>query len=99
MKITFEGHAWASNSQNLNDVLAGKTSPVVSIAKWEDFTGYTYLGKCEVNVDCAPVDEVVTKHIEQLQSHLQTVRADHQRKEKFLTDQISNLQALTYEPA
>lgn len=96
MQIKFEGHAWAHQEVNLNDILSGKKAPTTTTNKWEDFTGYTYLGPCVISVECAPVDDVVTAHVEELKRSLQHVRADNQRRENAILDQISKLQALTY---
>lgn len=98
MQVTFEGHAYLDQYTNLDDFLAGRARPSILGFK-SDLPNYTYLGPVTVVTDCRPADELVMAQIETLQAQLQTVRAENQQRENAIRDQISKLQALTYERA
>ncbi len=99
MNVTFEGHAYIGKYTTLDDFLAGRDSPSILRHKTEDLPGYTYLGPVTVTTECRSTDEIVVAQITNLQKELQTVRAKSQAAENAILDQISKLQALTFEQA
>ncbi len=99
--ITYTGHAYLNPHATLDSILSGRVHPSILDNKWADgeIAGYVYLGPVTVTTECRSTDEVVTGQIATLQAMLQTVRADNQKKESEILDQISKLTAIGYAEA
>ncbi len=58
--------------------------------------GWVVIGKATVTVEYLSQDEVQSQLLGALKTKLQTVRAENQKRENAILDQISKLQALTF---
>lgn len=61
--------------------------------------GWVEVGTASVTVTLHDSNELHEKALEGLHKQLQEVRAENHRRESFILDRISKLQAITYEPA
>jgi hypothetical protein len=103
MEITFEADAYISRYTTIEEVLNGQRLPTV-VSKDSDKSywaedGYTHIGSVTMTVDVKPTDQIALDKIEALKAKLQTVRAENQQRENAILDQISKLQALTFQAA
>jgi len=100
MQISIECHAYACDWQDLEKILSGKDTPMLTCCGPELLSeGDTYLGTAVLSFDVGPKDQIAAKQIDRLQSILQTVRAENQQRENAILDRISKLQSIAYEPA
>lgn len=96
MQVTYEAKAFKADWHDLGAVMAGRQMPY--IFDFEDKDSML-LGTATVTVTFLPRDEMNAKQLAALNEKLQTVRAENQKRENAILDQISKLQALTYESA
>lgn len=59
--------------------------------------GWVVIGNATVTVDYLKPEEIDAQRLGALKAELQAVRAENQRKENAILDQISKLQAIGYE--
>lgn len=59
--------------------------------------GYTHIGDADVSITHLPEVDIVTAKINSLNSQIKTIQADAESKINRIKDEISNLQAITYE--
>lgn len=59
--------------------------------------GWIVIGNATVTVDFFDKAEIKSQQMDALKAQLQTVRAENQQRENAILDQISKLQALTFE--
>lgn len=97
MEITFKAFAYADRWTNLDEVVKGESQP--HIIPWDSFDGYTQIGTAVVTVTMYPANDIQAKELDRLNKQLQTVRAENQQRENAILDQISKLQALTFQAA
>ena len=63
-----------------------------------DNPAWLQVGFAEVTLTLLDDKHVTATQLAQLQAQLQTVRAENQKRENAILDQISKLQAITYTP-
>lgn len=101
MQVEFEAKAFLSSKySNIKPVMDGKELP--SITMHGDYyirEGLPQIGTARVIITIDPQDKIVANQIEALRVQLQTVRAQHQREQNTIIDQISKLEALTFDGA
>lgn len=107
--ITFTGtvKVWTTSKWRdisyVTDCLAqGKTEELVSKLTYtnrdmSDTEEWVEVGVAAITVTLHPKDDIVAKQLDGLNAQLQKVRAENQQRENAILDQISKLQAITYE--
>lgn len=74
-----------------------------SLTVWESAydapKDYTLVGSAEVTVTIASRDQIMNNKVDSLRAELERDRADSQQRQNALIRKISELEALTYEPA
>ena len=100
MQITYKAHAITKPEY------MRKPSPehMPTLVDADDIGRYTKLGwmligNATVTVDFLSDEEMAAQKLDALRAELQTVRAENQKRENAILDQISKLQALTFEQA
>jgi hypothetical protein len=63
------------------------------------FDGYVEVGEATIEVTLHSSEVIAASQLDSLKAKLQEVRAENQQRENAILDQISKLQALTFEPA
>lgn len=96
MEITFNANAFISKWTSLDDVKAGRMPVIWDDAKVDD---YTQIGTAVVTVTLHSDEVVHQKQLADLKDKLEEVRAENQQRENAILDQISKLQALTFQAA
>lgn len=87
----------------VTDCLAqGKTEDLVSELTYtnhdmSDCEYWAEVGVATITVTLHTLDVIASKELEALNAQLQKVRAENQERENAILDQISKLQAITYE--
>lgn len=100
MQITFKQDILMTPYQRLEDIISGKAEPTTAPSGCDmSEHGYTLIGTGEVTATLFSRDQVVQAQIEALNKRLQAERAETQQRQQAILDQISKLQALTFEPA
>lgn len=97
MEITFKAFAYADRWTSLDEVVKGESQP--HIIPWDSFDGYTQIGTATVTVELYTENEIAAGQLAALNKQLQEVRAENQQRENAILDQISKLQALTFQAA
>lgn len=98
MQVQFTAVAYQTPYQEIQDIFDGAVMPVISMeeSKYLVSQGYTVIGEATVTVELFSNDEITSKKLAALQAQLQTVRAENQKRENAILDQISKLQAIDY---
>lgn len=100
MQVEFEAKAFMSKYVSIDEIANGKSMPLVAqFGNRLAGDGYTHIGTARVIITIDPQDKIVSNQIAALRQQLQTVRAEHQREQNALIDQISKLEALTFDGA
>ena len=101
MKHTYTAKAFISGYETVDGFKDGRVIPVLTTGDGSFWTkdGYVEVGEATVTVKLFDGKTVHKKRLDSLHATLEEVRADNQRRENAILDQISKLQALTYEPA
>lgn len=83
----------------LKEIMEGDALPSLSNGDSEYYEreGYPQIGTATLVIDFLSESQIAGKHVESLRSQLAAMRAKHQREQNALIDQISKLQALTFE--
>ena len=97
MEITFNAYAYAAGHHDMERIKEGKSMPYISA--WADEKNWPQIGTAVVTVTLYQDNDVQAKELERLNKQLQEVRAENQQRENAILDQISNLQALTFQAA
>lgn len=98
MKVEFQAKAYISNFISIESVVNGQTLPMItSDGAYYDGEGYPQIGTATVTIELFSDDEITAKKLKALREQLHTVRAENQRRENAILDQISKLEALTCE--
>ena len=94
---------WISSSSRHDAISLQSASDVEGLIIWEStfegMDGYTRVGTGQITIDIASKDEIITGKVESLRSELAKDRAESQARQNALIRKISELEALTYEPA
>ena len=98
MEIEFDAGVFIGKYMRLEDVASGRSKPMVTTADMTG-SGFTRIGTAKVTATLFSKDAVVQSQISGLQRELAQERAASQKRQNFILDQISKLQALTFEPA
>lgn len=61
--------------------------------------GWVVIGNATVTVDYLEPTDIAAQQMDALKAKLQSVRAENQQRENAILDQISKLQAISYEAA
>lgn len=88
--------------RELSRVFSGEQVPMLTNTKGDYFDksgDYLMIGKATVTLEVIKPEEIHGKQVESLRQQLQKMRAEHQKAQNALIDQISKLEALTYEGA
>jgi hypothetical protein len=97
MQVTFEAQAYIDKFTSLQSVTNGERMPSVvtpDIGKY--MSEYTLIGTATVTIELHTEDQILASQLDALKAQLQAVRAENQRRENAILDQISKLQALTF---
>lgn len=99
MQVQFKAKAYLASYYGIQDVANGSQMPVISNADSGYFEqqGYSLIGAATVTIDLHTNDQIMAAKLEALQAQLQTVRAENQRRENTILDQISKLTAISYD--
>ena len=99
MKVEFQGKAYLQKYTPISAVMNDNEMPMISQgrSKYFEGEGYPCIGDVTIVIDVFTEDKILADQVAALQSELQTVRAESQVRENRILDQISKLQALTYE--
>lgn len=97
MQLTFNAYAYKADHHNMAAIEAGEEMPF--IWNWDDTSGYAQIGTAVVTVTLYPASEMHAKELAALNERLKAVRAENHQRERAILDQISNLQAITFEQA
>lgn len=95
MKVQFTAKAYLPTYIRMEDVVNGVEMP--SITQYSSYFGDQLIGVATVTIELFSKDEITNKQLEALQRQLQTVRAENQQRENAILDQISKLQAISYD--
>lgn len=102
MKHTYKAKTFINpRYESIEGLMAGRVQPVITTgdgAYWHG-EGYVHVGEATVTVDLFSEKEIHAKQLDGLNTQLAVVRAENQRRENAILDQISKLQALTYSEA
>lgn len=98
MQITYTAKALNLAEYAANPPREGQM-PVLKDGDADYYTndGWVVIGHATVTVDYLNRDEVEAQQLGSLKAKLQTVRAENQKRENAILDQISKLQAIGYE--
>lgn len=96
MKATFTAKAYLPTHSRIEDVANGSYMPLLSGGDGDYFErqGYPEIGEAIVTITLFSQDKIIANRLQALQDQLQTVRAENQKRENAILDQISKLQAL-----
>ena len=99
MKVQFEAKAYMSKYSRIEDVANGKEMPfITATGNYYESEGYPLIGTAIVTIELHSKDEILSNRLAALQAQLQTVRAENQKRENAVLDEISKLQAITFTP-
>lgn len=97
MKVEFQAKAFINAAfMSIENVVNGQRMPVI-VADGGCLDGYSQIGTCTVIIDVMPKDKIIASQVDALRKQLHTVRAENQRRENAILDQISKLEALPCE--
>ena len=103
MQVTYKASAYMNMKyQTLQSLVDGLTTPMLSDvggSRYFELEGYARIGTATVTVELHSENEIAASQLEALQKQLQAVRAENQQRENAILDQISKLQALTFQAA
>jgi len=99
MKVEFKAKAFLDTTyNNLKDVLNGNSMPhITQNGSYFESQGYPMIGEVTVIINVMPADKIVASQVDALRKQLHLVRAENQRRENAILDQISKLEALPCE--
>lgn len=97
MEITFKAFAYKDEFTDMDQVESGKAIPYISSYSSSSFG--PQIGTAVVTVTLYPANDIQAKELDRLNKQLQEVRAENQQRENAILDQISKLQALTFQAA
>jgi hypothetical protein len=85
----------------LQKVAKGEDLPHITSSESGYFEreGNPLIGKATVTIELFKPEEITGKQVEALRQKLQTMRAEHQSAQNALINQISKLEALTFDGA
>lgn len=96
MQITFNAFAYKAEYHDMERIAAGKELPWL----WQfESKDELKIGTAVVTVTLFPKEVLHANELAALNEKLQEVRAENQKRENAILDQISKLQALTFEQA
>ncbi len=100
MKHTYTAKAFINPDwrESVETVLAGKCTPSLTTGDGEYYKGegYVCIGEATVTIDVIDPNAFHAQHLDTLNAKLQATRAENQKRENAILDQISKLQALTF---
>lgn len=103
MQVTYKASAYLDLSFNsLKEFADGRGTPVLCElggSSYFEGQGYSRIGTATVTVELHTENEIAANQLASLQKQLQEVRAENQQRENAILDQISKLQALTFQAA
>lgn len=102
MKITYEAKAITITECVDQEPDAGLLPTIRALNEMDTYSverGWVVIGNATVTVDFFDKAEIKSQQMDALKAQLQTVRAENQKRENAILDQISKLQALTFESA
>lgn len=99
MQLTINCHAYAAEWMDIESILSGKDTPILTLAPEHLSESDTVLGTAVLTVDAGSAEQLSAKQLDRLQALLETLRADNQKRENALIDRISKLQAIGFSAA
>lgn len=99
MEVQIKCHAYAGDWQDIEKILGGKDTPMLTASPEHLDEGDTYLGVATLSFEAGSKEELAAKQVDRLQALLQSVRAENQQRENAIVDRINKLQAIAYESA
>ena len=98
--ITYTANAYAPEWQDIGEIVSGKAAPLTTIHDADCLSeSDTYLGKATITLELVSMEQITAAQIKRLESMLETVRAENQKRENALLDRISKLTAIGYTEA
>lgn len=97
MEITFKAFAYKDEFTDMDRIESGKAMPY--IISYPSSSVGSQIGTAVVTVTLYPANDIQAKELDRLNKQLQEVRAENQQRENAILDQISKLQALTFQAA
>lgn len=96
--ITYTANAYAPEWMDLEKIVAGKDTPLTTMYDTDCLSDSdTYLGKAKITLELDSMEQISAAQLKRLNSILETVRAENQKRENALIDRINKLQAIGYE--
>lgn len=103
MQVTYKASAYLDlKFHSLTELTEGNVTPLLcdpNGSSYFDRQGYARIGTETVTVELHSENEIAASQLEALQKQLQAVRAENQQRENAILNQISKLQALTFQAA
>jgi hypothetical protein len=99
MKHTYTAKAFINPEyESIERVKAGRSIPLLTTGEGDYFKGegYVFIGEATVTIDLLDPNAIHENHLDALNAKLQVTRAENQKRENAVLDQISKLQALTF---
>lgn len=99
MKHTYTAKAFINPEwDSVEGVKAGRNAPALTTGDGAYYKGegYVFIGDAAVSIDLIDPQDYHAQHLDALNAKLQATRAENQKRENAILDQISKLQALTF---
>jgi hypothetical protein len=98
MQVEFEAKVFLPKFSDIKNVMDGKEMPHVTSSDGTYYVkeGWAQIGTARVIITIDPKEKIIANRVAALHAELQTVRAENQRRENAIIDQISKLQAITF---
>lgn len=99
MKHTYTAKAFINPEwDTVESVKEGRSQPSLTTGDGSYYKGegYVCIGEATVTIDLIDPNAFHSEHLEALNAKLQVTRAENQKRENAILDQISKLQALTF---
>lgn len=94
--VTYQAHAYKGNFYEMEELLSGEHMPTI----WDwDSDSNLKIGTATVTVTFFEDAEIHKSELAILNRQLSVTRAENQKRENAILDQISKLSSLTYESA
>lgn len=100
MQVQFTAKAYLPSWNDISQVANGSVMPVICDPRHSGYyeqQGYALIGTAITTIELHTEDRVLAAKLEALQAKLQTVRAENQRRENAILDQISKLTAISHD--
>lgn len=99
MQVQFTAKAYLPSYCQISDVVSGSDMPLIcrGDSSYLEQQGYALIGTANVTIELHAENKILADKLEALQTQLQTVRAENQKRENAILDQISKLTAISHD--